>query len=202
MGVELAAFLGVAALLTITPGVDMALVTRTALAEGLPAALRTSAGICSGLLVWAAASAVGVAALLAASATAFTVLKVAGAGYLVYLGVQALRGASRATDDAPAPLPGPAFRRGLFSNLLNPKIAVFYPTIVPQFVDSDGALLLPFLLLAGVHVAISIVWLAGFAWAVARAGDLFRRRRVRRVIETVTGGVLLGLGARLALTSR
>ena len=199
MGVELAAFAGVAALLTITPGADMALVTRTALGEGMQPALRTSAGICCGLVAWGALSALGVAALVAASATAFTVLKLAGAAYLVWLGVQTIRGAR--SERLPA-APGPAFRRGLVSNLLNPKIAVFYPTVVPGFVDAGTPLLPAFLTLAGVHVAITVVWLSGAAWAVSRAGDVLRRRPVRRALDHVTGGVLVALGARLALTSR
>lgn len=200
MGVELAAFTGVAALLTITPGVDMALVTRTALGEGLRPALRTSAGICSGLLAWGALSAIGVAAVVAASATAFTVLKLAGAAYLVWLGVQTIRGERAREPEAAAG--GPAFRRGLVSNLLNPKIAVFYSTVLPGFVAAGAALLPAFLLLAGVHVALSLVWLSGYAWAVTRAGHVLRRPRVRRALDRVTGGVLVAFGARLALTSR
>ena len=206
MGVELAAFASVAALLTITPGADMALVTRTALADGVRPAVETSVGICCGLLAWGALSALGVAALVAASATAFTVLKLAGAAYLIWLGVQTLRRAKKGTDPLLArdAKEGsvPDFARGLFSNLLNPKIAVFYSTVLPGFVAAGAAVLPAFLLLAGVHVALTLVWLSGYAWAVARAGHVLRRPRVRRALDAVTGAVLAGFGARLVLTSR
>ena len=213
MGVELAAFASVAALLTITPGADMALVTRTALGEGLRPALRTSVGICCGLVGWAVLSALGVSAVVAASATAFTVLKLAGAAYLVWLGVQTIRGGQggqtplsggepSSGSRAEAGFAAGSFRRGLVSNLLNPKIAVFYSTVLPGFVAEDAALLPAFLLLAGVHVVFGLAWLSGYAWAVTRAGHVLRRPRVRRALDRVTGAVLVGFGARLALTSR
>jgi threonine/homoserine/homoserine lactone efflux protein len=201
MGVELAAFLGVATLVIVTPGPDMALVTRTALAEGMRPALRTSAGICCGLLAWGALSALGVAAVVAASATAFTVLKLAGAAYLVYLGVQTIRGQRTRNGTDPSFARG-SFRSGLVSNLLNPKIAVFYSTVLPGFVAAGAEVLPAVLLLTGVHVSMSVIWLGGYAWAVTRAGDVLRRPRARRLLERVTGGVLVAFGARLALTSR
>jgi threonine/homoserine/homoserine lactone efflux protein len=125
------AYVLAAALLTITPGADMAIVTKVALRSGRRAAWSASLGICTGLLVWGAASAVGLAALVRASSAAFTVLKLAGAAYLVFLGVQALRG----SHDEPAQVrTGHPYRQGLLSNMLNPKIAVFYTAFLPQFV--------------------------------------------------------------------
>ena len=203
------AFSGVAAILTITPGIDMALVTRAALTGGQRVAFPTTLGILSGLAIWGAASAVGVSALLATSATAFGALKLAGAAYLVYLGVQTLRRArSGATSELPA-TPGPreasagaAFRQGLLSNLLNPKIAVFYATLLPQFVVAGDPVLTKSLLLTGIHVTMGLVWLTGYARVVTRAGDLLRGPRARRALEALTGSVLVGLGVALALDRR
>lgn len=203
------AFSGVAAILTITPGIDMALVTRAVLAGGQRVAFPTTLGILSGLAIWGAASAVGVSALLATSATAFGVLKLAGAAYLVYLGIQTLRRARSGATSEVAATPrtseasaGAAFRQGLLSNLLNPKIAVFYATLLPQFVVAGDPVLTKSLLLTGIHVAMGLVWLTGYAWVVTRAGDLLRGPRARRALEAVTGSVLVGLGVGLALDRR
>ena len=196
------AFTAVAALLTITPGVDMALVTRTALERGPRAARFTAAGICSGLLVWAVLSAVGVAALLATSAEVYTVLRLAGAAYLIYLGVQGLlRAAGPDRIEAPR-TQGSPFRQGLTTNLLNPKIAVFYTTFLPQFIGPHDPVFATSLLLASIHAALSLVWLSGYGSFVARAGDLLRRGRARRALDAVSGFVLVGLGVRLALERR
>ena len=196
------AFTAVAALLTVTPGVDMALVTRTALERGPRAARRTAAGICSGLLVWAALSAVGVAALLAASAEVYTLLRVAGAAYLVFLGVQGLRRAAGPDRMDLPPRGGAPYRQGLATNLLNPKIAVFYTTFLPQFVRAGDPVLLTSLLLASIHAVLSLGWLSGYGSVVARAGDVLRRGRARRALDAASGLVLVGLGVRLALERR
>jgi threonine/homoserine/homoserine lactone efflux protein len=196
------AFTAVAALLTITPGVDMALVTRVALERGPRAARFTAAGICSGLLMWAALSAVGVAALLATSAEVYTVLRLAGAAYLVYLGVQGLlRAAGPERVEAPR-AHGSPFRQGLLTNLLNPKIAVFYTTFLPQFIGPHDPVLATSLLLASIHAGLSLIWLSAYASVVARAGDVLRRGRARRALDAVSGFVLVGLGVRLALERR
>jgi threonine/homoserine/homoserine lactone efflux protein len=193
------AFLGVAAILTVTPGPDMAVVTRSALANGWSAAVRTTLGINLGLLVWAIAAAVGVAALLAASAAAFTVFKLVGAAYLIVLGVRAFR--SRESD-TPVGASSGAFRRGLFANLLNPKIGVFYTTLLPQFVVPGHSVLAQSLGLALAHNALGLLWLPAYAKLVVRAGELLRRPRIRRSLDRVTGVVLVGLGVRLALDRR
>ena len=176
----------------------MALVTRHALgAGGLGAALRASAGILAGLIVWGVAAAVGVAAVLATSATAFTVLKLAGAAYLVYLGARAILGGTHAAP----PARGTPLKQGLLSNLLNPKIAVFYTTVIPQFVDPTDPLVMP-LLLTALHLAMGVIWLPAYAWLVTRAGEYLRRPRVTRALERVTGTVLIALGLRLAFERR
>lgn len=196
------AFTAVAALLTVTPGVDMALVTRTALERGPRPARFTAAGICSGLLVWAALSAVGVAALLATSAEVYAALRLAGAAYLVWLGIQGLvRAAGPDRADAPR-AEGSPFRTGLLTNLLNPKIAVFYTTFLPQFIGRHDPVLAMSLLLASIHAALSLIWLSGYGSVVARAGDFLRRGRARRALDAVSGSVLVALGVRLALERR
>lgn len=203
------AFAGIAALLTITPGPDMALVTENALAGGRRAALTTTFGIVTGIMAWAAASAVGVAALLAASAAAFTALKLAGAAYLVFLGLQGIwRARLGAASGEPGLdardewVEGSAFQQGLLTNLLNPKIAVFYTTLLPQFIVPGDPVLLKSLLLAGIHNLMGLLWLTGYATLVTRSGDVLRRPRVKRALDRLTGGVLIALGVRLATEKR
>ena len=205
---EVAAFAAIAALLTVTPGADMALVTRNALSGGLGAAVRTALGITAGVLAWGAASALGVAALLETSATAFGALKLAGAAYLTFLGAQTIwrtRRSRRPPVAAVAPHPpsrGSAFGQGLLTNLLNPKIALFYSAVLPQFVSPGEPVLAKSLLLAGIHGAIGVAWLSLYARIVVRAEGLLKRPRVRRALDRLTGAVLISLGARLALERR
>jgi threonine/homoserine/homoserine lactone efflux protein len=195
-------FVLIAALVTITPGVDMALVMRNTLRGGMQAALATSIGIISGLLIWMAASAFGVASLLRASAEAFTVLKLAGAAYLVYLGLQTLLQSRTPTEVRPPQRGGSPFRQGLVSNLLNPKIAVFYATFLPQFIHPGDPVLAKTFLLGSIHIAMGLVWLPLYAYAIVRAGAALRRPSVVRAVERLTGTVLVALGVRLALERR
>ena len=198
-------FLGIVALLTITPGADMAMVARSVFTGGRREALATTLGISAGCLVWAFASAVGVAALLAASRPAYDALRLVGAAYLVWLGVQSLlaarRGASQPTEAAGARRASP-FRQGLLTNLFNPKIAVFYSTFLPQFIGPGDPALALSLALAGVHIALGIAWLSLYAWLVDRAVAAFKGSRLRRTLDAVTGTVLVGLGLRLAAERR
>ena len=197
--------LAVLVLLTISPGADMALVAKITLDRGRRAALLASLGICSGLLVHATASALGLSVILATSAEAFTVVKLAGAAYLAYLGVRSLRDSFRA-----APLEGAAPRRryatpflqGLLNNVLNPKVAVFYLTFLPQFIDPAGNVLAQSLLFAVAHAVIGIAWLSAYAYVLARLSAVFARRGVRAWLERVTGTVLVALGLRLAFERR
>jgi threonine/homoserine/homoserine lactone efflux protein len=196
-------FLGVVALLTITPGADMAMVARSVVTGGRREAFATTLGISAGCLAWAVASALGVAALLAASQTAYDALRLVGAAYLVWLGVQSLLAARRGhRQETPAPSGSSPFRQGLLTNLFNPKIAVFYSTFLPQFIGPGDPALLISMLLAGVHIALGIAWLSLYAWLLARAVEAFRGSRVRRALDALTGTVLVGLGARLALERR
>ena len=203
---DVAAFAAVAALIVVVPGPDMALVLRNGVARGRGAAVATALGINAGLLVWALAAALGIAALLHASGTAFTALKLAGAAYLVWLGLRALLDAWRGTGDAATSSRHrrrtSPFRQGLLSNLFNPKIALVYTTLIPQFVDRGGSEIAQTFLLAAVFIAMGLVWLTGYALLVAEAGALLRRPSVRRVVNAVSGAVLTALGLRLALERR
>ena len=198
---ELLAFLAVAVVVIVTPGQDTALTVRNTLAGGRRAGARTAIGVVCGQAVWALAASAGVAALLVASEPAFVALKVLGAAYLVYLGGHALLAAARRQRDvahAARADGGHELRQGLLSNLGNPKMALFFSSLLPQFGDSFPALLSLGLLFC----ALTLAWLTGYAAAVARAGDLLRRPRVRRAIDAVTGTALVALGVRLATIER
>ena len=197
---ELAAFLAIAVVVIVTPGQDTALTIRNTLLGGRAAGVATAAGIVSGIACWTLAASAGLAALLVASEPVFVALRLAGAAYLVYLGLQALRHAIRpagpAVDRAAGSPLGPprAFRQGLLSNLGNPKIAVFFTSLLPQFGSSFWSLLAHGLLFC----SLGLVWLSAYALAVARAGDLLRRTRIRRSLDALTGTVLVAFGIRLA----
>ncbi|HEY3218927.1 MAG TPA: LysE family translocator [Candidatus Limnocylindria bacterium] len=196
--------LGVLVLLTISPGADMALIAKVTIARGRRAAFFTSVGICSGLVVHATASALGLSVVLAISAEAFTFVKIAGAAYLAYLGLQSLRDSFRAplaASDEPRAAGG-SFLVGLLNNVLNPKVAVFYLTFLPQFVDPSASVLAQSLLFALAHAAMGILWLAAYAYAIARISQRLAGGRLRRWLERATGVVLIGLGARLAFERR
>jgi threonine/homoserine/homoserine lactone efflux protein len=194
-------FIGVAALLTITPGADMALVTRNALARGRRAAWLTSLGICLGCLVHAIASSAGLSAILSRSAEAFQVVKLIGAGYLIFLGVRTL--AARGETAAPIALRGLSnFSEGLLTNILNPKVALFYLTFLPQFIAPGEPVLKKSILLAGVHISMGLAWLTAYATFVDRLGRVLSRSRVKRRMEALTGAVLIALGLRLAVAER
>ena len=156
----------------------MAVVARSALTGGRGAAFATTLGVMAGLVVWAVASALGVAALLAASQVAYDTLRLAGAAYLVWLGVQSLLAARRG-EHQPLAVAGARssspFRQGLLTNLFNPKIAVFYSTFLPQFIAPGDPVLLMSLALAGVHILMGLVWLSLYAWALDRAARALPR---------------------------
>jgi RhtB (resistance to homoserine/threonine) family protein len=198
--VDVLPFLAVAAVVVVTPGVDMALVTRNAIGSGRRAALATATGINVGIAFWSLAAALGLAAVVAASAEAFTAVKLVGAAYLVWLGIQALRSRGERPAAAATGTRG-AFRQGLVSNLLNPKIAVFFTSLLPQFVGPDAGVA-GLLLLGALFNAMGVAWLCAYGLLVARGRDVFARPRVRRTIDRVSGAVLVGLGVRLAFEER
>jgi threonine/homoserine/homoserine lactone efflux protein len=202
-------YLAVIAVLTITPGPDMVLVLRNGVRGGSEQAWATGLGCCAGIAIHATLAVLGLSAILAASSEAFNVVKLAGAAYLIYLGLQALSGAFRPRrlkptfPDAHGRLAATAaYRQGVISNLGNPKMAAFFPSLLPQFAPGGDASFFALLALGLLFCAMTLVWLTAYALAVAKAGDLFRRPRIRRAIEGVTGAVLVALGIRLATSQR
>jgi threonine/homoserine/homoserine lactone efflux protein len=211
---SLLAFLPVALLLTLIPGADTALVTRNALALGMRGARWTILGILTGCLIHATASALGLSAILATSARAYETVKLVGAAYLVWIGVQGIR---RAGDDgstdpstalgttAAAPQPrnsGHPFTQGFLTNILNPKVALFYLTFLPQFIPAGAPVLRTSLLLAMIHNALGFAWLSIYARFVDRLRSALTRPVVKAWLERATGGALVLLGARLAWSRR
>ncbi len=192
---SLLAFLGVSTLLIVTPGQDTALTIRNTLTGGRRAGVRTALGVSSGQAVWALAAAAGLAAVLQASEPAFLALRLGGAAYLVYLGAHALWLALRGSaPHAVAARRGAPYRQGMLSNLGNPKMAVFFTSLLPQFGHSFAALLG----LGIVFCAMTLAWLSAYAVVIARVGHVLRRPGVRRLIDAVTGAVLVAFGLRLA----
>lgn len=209
MMVSLLAFTAAATLLTLTPGVDTALVLRTAAIAGPRAGAAAGLGICLGLLGWGLAAAVGLTALLDAAPLAFTALKWAGAAYLLVLGIRLLftPRAAPLAPDAVAALPSEAglaapFRRGLLTNALNPKVGVFYMTFLPQFLPHGVPVPGFSVLLAGLHVLLSLGWFALLIALTVPLGRLLARPAVVRGLDRATGCVFLAFGLRLALTER
>jgi threonine/homoserine/homoserine lactone efflux protein len=205
---SLIAFLAAAGLLTITPGVDTALVLRTASAQGRGPAALAAAGIGVGCMIWGGAVGLGLGALLGAAPLAFTALTWAGAAYLVWVGASLIwrprRGLSaggaagaRPGDDRMAPL-----RWGLFTNLLNPKIGVFYVSFLPQFVPTHVAAAPWMVMLAALHVAMSLVWFAALIAATVPISRFLARPGVVTGLDRLTGCVFIAFGARLVLARR
>jgi threonine/homoserine/homoserine lactone efflux protein len=195
----LAAFAAISIVVIVTPGQDTALTIRNSLLGGRRAGILTALGVSTGQAVWALATSLGIAALIVAFEPAFVALKLAGAAFLVYLGVHALVRAVRGdTPELRAGKRHAPFREGVISNLGNPKMAVFFTSLLPQFGESFAALLALGLLFC----SMTFVWLTGYAFAVAKAGDVLRRPVVRRVFDAVLGAVLVALGIRLATDRR
>jgi threonine/homoserine/homoserine lactone efflux protein len=205
------AFLGIAAVVIVTPGPDTALTVRNTLGGGRPSGVGTAFGVAAGQAVWTLATSAGIAALLVASASALGALRLVGAVYLGWLGLAALwsawRGAGSArvdgfTKGGRSLSPSVAFQQGLVSNLANPKMAVFFTSLLPQFAPAGRASFTSLLGLGLVFSLMTFAWLAVYATVIARAGDALRRLGVRSALEAVTGLALLTLGARLAFDRR
>ncbi|MGA2010677.1 MAG: LysE family translocator [Solirubrobacteraceae bacterium] len=202
------AFLALSAVIIVAPGPDTVIVTKNAIIHGRRAALGTSLGVNAGLTIWTVAAALGVAAVVRESAVAFTVLKLVGAIYLIWLGVQALIAARRRSAHELAGVGGRSvgavtgFRQGLLSDLANPKIAVFFTGLLSQFVAPRQSVLMPSLLLGGVFVLMTLVWLSGYALFATRMSALLTRPSVKAGLDRLTGVVLIGLGIRLVLERR
>jgi threonine/homoserine/homoserine lactone efflux protein len=200
----LIAFAVAAGLLTITPGLDTALVLRTAAAEGWRRAAAVAVGVGLGCLAWGAAAAFGAGALLVASHTAYTALKWAGAAYLVWLGLRLLRKPrasfdTGAGDAAPAGGLVAALAKGFWNNLLNPKVGVFYVSFLPQFIPAGASPAAFGLLLASIHVVLGLAWSGGLILATAPIARALRKPGVVKWLDRVTGGVFVAFGMRIAL---
>lgn len=204
MDTQLLAFAGISLLLAVTPGPDMAVVTKNALAHGRRGVLLTTSGIGLALVIWVTATAVGLSALLRTSGEVLFALKIVGACYLAYLGIRALIDSRQRPGDllAGTPPAAPAhavFRQGFLSAISNPKLGVFFVTLLPQFV-LPGQAVLPRLIELGVTFAvIGWIWMNVYGLFVTRLRDAITAPRVRQWMQRVTGIVLLGFGARLAI---
>ena len=195
----------VLALGTMSPGQDMALVAKVTLRDGRGAAFRTTLGIMSGLPIHATASAIGLSAVLAASATAYTLIKFIGAAYLVFLGVQSIRRARRPSEPGVQRISisgRAAYAQGFVANVLNPKVALLYLTFLPQFVSPGRNLLESSLAFALVHALMGLVWLTFYAYLLDRVGRAFHERGFRQIIESIAGGALILVGVRVAVEQR
>ena len=198
---------GVILLATMSPGPDFVIMLRSVLAGGRRAGMACAAGISSGVLAWAVVTSVGIAGLLAASAVAFTIVKLAGATYLVLLGVQALLAARRGGyEQAKAPDAErtkksalAAYRQGLLTNLFNPKVAVFFLALWPQFLPHD-ATTLDTAVLATVAAGTSLVWFLTLANVITALRRFLTASKVRRTIDAVMGTLLVGIGVRIAVS--
>ena len=207
---SLVSFLAISAVVIMTPGQDTALTIRNSLLGGRSAGVGTAFGVALGQAGWTVAAAIGLTAILVASEPVFAAVRLVGAAYLVYLGAHSLWLAlrpgmhvDRAVEGGPAGLaPRRAFRDGALSNLGNPKMAVFFSSLLPQFVAPGPGAGAAMLGLGLVFVSMTTVWLIGYAFVVARAGHVLRRPRVRRAIDAVTGTILMLFGVRLAAESR
>lgn len=209
-----ASFAVVAGLLTLVPGLDTALVLRSAVASGRRQAFATAVGINTGTLVWGVAAAVGVTALLTASNTAYTAVRLVGAGYMVWLGARMLWHTWRNRGGAALPTGSEATAKasqdgvlrswlvGVGTNLLNPKVGAFYVAMLPQFLPPGADHLTMGILLAAVHNVEGMLWFTLLILGTQVARGWLARRAVRRAVDTVTGTVLVAFGLRLALTHR
>lgn len=213
---DLFAFIGVASIIVITPGPDMVLVTTHALATGRSAARTAALGVCAGVLVHATAAVIGLSALLAMSSVAFSAVKIVGAAFLVGLGVRTIWTARRRPAEDPAQPEAGAigrtptgaswvrfgsspFWQGFWSNVLNPKVALMFLSLLPQVVDPGEAAFMQTLVLSGTFLAMGLVWLLIYVALVSRMASFLRHDRVRRRIEIVSGAVLVALGLRIAV---
>lgn len=205
------AFLGVSALVIATPGPDTALTVRNTLLGGRRAGVLTGLGVAVGQIAWVVATSLGLVAVILASAPVFRAIKLLGAIYLLYLGVQSLRAALRrpAVESAPlasgsrSPIPAVrALRQGVINNLANPKMAIFFVSVLPQFAPKGQGMLSALVLLGLVFAAMTFLWLALYSAVVARAGAFVRGSRARRAIDGAAGAALVGLGIKIAVEER
>jgi threonine/homoserine/homoserine lactone efflux protein len=204
----IAAFALLSLIITVTPGPDSLLVLRSSLRAGRGAGMRVAAGATSGSLFWGVCSAAGLTAIMAASAQAFRAVQLAGAAYLVLQGIRGWRAArspsggherpGRGPDPGSGRGPDPGFRTGLLSNVLNPKVGLFFLTVMPQLVPHHAHIAGYALAFAVTDALIAGAWLATVAWVSDRARVLLRRPRIRAALDRAAGATLLALGVKVA----
>lgn len=205
MPVHLLVYVGIVVAIVLLPGPDTAVVTKNALVHGREAALGSAIGSNVGVSIWTLATALGVAAILRSSATVYDGLKLAGALYLVWIGVRTLWDSRRAGGDREGAAPRRqldgrgGFRQGLMTDLANPKVGIFFTSLLPQFVSPHGSALLQMLILGAIYIAFSLVWMCGYALVAVRLSHVLSRARVKAGIDRFSGLVLVGVGIRLAL---
>jgi threonine/homoserine/homoserine lactone efflux protein len=199
MMTRVAAFAVLSLILTVTPGPDSLLVLRSSLQAGRRSGLRVAGGATTGSLAWGICSAAGLTAILAASAQLYRALQLAGACYLLYLGVRGLR--ATAGHESAGPGHHPGFRTGLLSNLLNPKVGLFFLTVLPQLIPRHAQIAAYALAFAVTDALIAGAWLTIVAWVSDRARALLRRPRVRSVLDRTAATVLVALGLKAAAES-
>ena len=211
MDASVLTFLGISAAVIVTPGPDTALTVRNTFLGGRHGGILTAVGVSAGQVIWSVGTSLGLLAVLLTSESVFHALKLLGAAYLGYLGVQSLRSAFRGGPprgsepprDARGRLGGlAAFRQGFLNNLANPKMAVFFASVLPQFAPPGDGMLTRLLLLGVVFSVLTFLWLTAYAVAIARAGRLLRGSRVAQVVEGIAGLTLIGLGVRVATEER
>ena len=203
---SLLTFTVAAALLAATPGVDTALVLRALVTNGARRAVQAALGIAAGCLVWGAVVALGLGALLTASTLAFNIVKVVGAAYLIWQGIRLLRRSAASAQSQPAtqsftqPAPaGSAFWQGFLTNVLNPKVGVFYVTLLPQFVVADVPAGPYIFALASIHVGLSVLWFFLLIGAARHLQRWLARPRVQTVMDRITGLVFVAFGLKLVV---
>lgn len=201
---SLLAFSFAALLLTLTPGLDTALILRTACAEGGKKAFHTALGIDAGCFIWGAAVAVGLGALLAVSELAYTVLKICGAGYLCWLGLQLLLRprSSFSQEDGATTSQGNWFVRGMLGNVLNPKVGIFYVSFLPQFIPAGHSPFIWTFILVSIHVLLGTLWSITLILSTRFASGVLKKSHVVRAMDRATGGLFLCFAAKLALSTR
>lgn len=202
---HLLVYVGVVVAIALLPGPDTAVVTKNALIHGRDAALGSAIGVNVGLSVWTVATALGVAAILRSSATVYDVLKLIGALYLIYIGARTLwesrrsRAVIAGETAAARSLDGRGgFLQGVISNLANPKVGIFFTSLLPQFVSTHHSALLQMLMLGAIFITFNVFWMSSYALAAVKLSHVLSRRRVKAVIDRVSGLVLVGVGIRLA----
>jgi threonine/homoserine/homoserine lactone efflux protein len=199
---DLLAFVVASLVMVALPGPDQALITRNALVGGRAVGRRTMLGGACGLSVHATAAALGLSALLATSASAYTALKLVGIAYLAFLALRMLTSAAPAGEDSGRTGPRHPFAQGLLSNALNPKVALFFLTFLPQFLPRQHAALPAALALSGVFALIYLAWFSALILAVERLGRALRQPRIQRRLERITASALLAFAARLATSAK